>query len=200
MTEEQKPYDVSKLTSQHAADVGRITIFWNGLHDALGELFAEVVSPRGPRGREIALAAWQAVPNDQSKRLMLKAVCVAALGTDSEFIKEVTWAIDQINPLEDKRNNAVHSPYAVTLEGGELRIVPSMSSGSKRARKLHGKDLEAELTSYAEHIAGLTWFVFMLLNKSQLKTGDSSWPQRPPLRRTAQATDRKSRSPQTAPR
>ena len=175
----------NKLFESHAADVGRVALSWNTLHDALGELFAEVISPDG---RSVALAAWQAVQSDRSKRKMLDGVSVAALGSDAKFTQEVKWANGQLNALEDNRNDAVHSPYSVLIEDGALKVVPYVFAGSVRARKLQGKNLELELRSYSTNMDRLRDFARGLLGKSLSPASDPSWPERPKLPRLAQAT------------
>jgi hypothetical protein len=182
-------YDVGALSESHAAAVGSVAIIWNALHDALGSLFAEVVTPDS---RTIALAAWQAVSSDRSKRNMLHAACVAALDDDSKFTQEVKWINGQLNSLEDKRNDAVHAPYTITFEDGALKIIPDIFSGNVRAHKLHGKDLAIELRSYHARISALVGFTYLLLGWSRLEADDPSWPERPALPRPAHAQARKS--------
>lgn len=185
--------DLDLAWREHSELVGQVAMVWNLLHDLLGNLFAEVVAPDA---KEPALAAWQAVQNDRSKRAMLNAACSVALGTDSRFSDEVRWATGQMNSLEDKRNNAVHSPYTVgfILKGMKLipKVFPSVIAGNQRARNLLGRDLAIELKSYLENIGHLTGFVMLLAGKSRGHHEQYTWPERPSLPRPPQAMAQRS--------
>jgi len=118
MTEpiDQKIKWLAEIRKNHAADIGSIAIAWNGLHVVLGEIFVDVIAPDKKR---IVLAAWSAVPNDRSKRAMLESAAVMAFGRKSKFVIELKWALGKMNRLEDSRNDAVHTPYAISMGGDE---------------------------------------------------------------------------------
>ncbi|HZL58332.1 MAG TPA: hypothetical protein VFC38_01385 [Stellaceae bacterium] len=187
-TKKEVDYATSIL-QKHAAYIGRIAIEWNSLHHTLGELFVEVLAPDQ---QSAILAAWHAVPSDRSKRDMLKAAARAALSADSRFCDELEWACGQINALEDNRNNAIHSPYALLLENGDLKFVPNLFSGSSRARKLRDKNLQLEFESYAKNIHTINWWLKILRGLVEASAEDQAWPERPALPRTAQASGRRS--------
>ena len=180
--------DLSKIIDEHAADVGSVAIAWNELHSALGELFAEVVDRTG---RSMALAIWEAVSSDRSKRAMLLAACSVGLD-DCRFTKEVVWTAGQADDLENRRNNAIHAPYSLTIDDGALKMIPYVFGGNQRARNLHGRDLGVELESYWINIQHLSQFVRDLRGRSRLPADGLSWPEKPRLPRPAHSQARKS--------
>ena len=183
-----------KLLEKHAADVGMVALTWNALHEVLGELFVEAVDPNG---RSVVLAVWQAVTSDRSKRMMLNSALAKAFGEDAKFTKEIKWINDQLNNLEDKRNDAVHSPYILTIKDGAIKVIPYILAGNTRARKLQGKELALELQSYSSNLDRLKNFAFGLIGYSHRATDLPTWPQRPALPRPSQAMVGKSHNRQT---
>ncbi len=179
------------IRKSHAADIGHIALAWSSLHVQLGEIFAEIMDPEG---RSLGLAAWNAVPNDRSKRAMVLAVALQKFGQKkSKFVEELQWALGRANSLENNRNDAVHAPYAVTMDPEEgFKFVPYIWSGDSRAKSLQGRDLKAEFGSYIKNIGSLTSFVRDLGRMLSSPVPDPTWPERPALPRPAQAMARKS--------
>lgn len=180
------------LRAKHAAEIGRIAIEWNSLHDTLGKLFAEVVAPERPR---VAMAAWGAVASDRSKREMLRSAAIWQFREDeseAKWLGELEWLLGQINPLEDRRNNAVHAPYGFLIEEGAVKFTPFVWSGNPRAEKLRDKDLSMEFSSCADHIRLLIVYVRDLLIMRSEASRTCAWPERPRLPRPAQAQAKRS--------
>jgi hypothetical protein len=78
------------LLEAHAADVGRVALSWNDVHEALGELFSEIIALDG---RSVALAVWQTIPSDRGKRAVLYSASLIALGEESKFTQEIKWMV-----------------------------------------------------------------------------------------------------------
>ena len=187
MTEpiDQKIKWLAEIRKNHAADIGSIAIAWNGLHVVLGEIFVDVIAPDKKR---IVLAAWSAVPNDRSKRAMLESAAVMAFGRKSKFVIELKWALGKMNRLEDSRNDAVHTPYAISMGGDEgFQFIPYVWSESPRAKALWDRDLKLEFASYLKNIDSITKFARALGKMIHAPALDPAWPKRPSLPRPAQA-------------
>jgi hypothetical protein len=171
------------LFDKHAADIGRIAIAWNGLHVALGESFSLIVSPDS---RGLATVAWEAVSSDRSKRAMLEAAAREKFRDDSRWVQELRWALGQINALEDRRNDVIHTPFSITLDEGVFKFAALDFSKNPRALKLKNKDLAVEFRSYHENIGALTQFCLLLRRLIDVPKPSHMWPERPALPRPAQ--------------
>jgi hypothetical protein len=177
--------DAGKILEEHAADIGHIALEWNALHDALGDLFVNTIDPHS--GRTIVMAAWQSLGSDRSKRQMLERAAFKKLGAEDRLYQEIKWICGELSSLEDKRNDAVHTPFAVLVEGGAFKAVPALWTRSPRAQKVKGKDLKLELQSYRTNIQRLRLFAIRLIGFPALTTHGAAWPERPALPRPAKS-------------
>jgi hypothetical protein len=178
------------VLDDHARDIGYIVIAWNALHENLGKLFGAIVARIGTQA---ALAAWNALTNDRTQRYMLQAATSAGLPDKDPLRSEILWALGQITPLANNRNDALHAPYAVLFEEGRVRVVPSTSGGNKRATNLLGRDLGVELASYRNRIEALSDFVLALWMYFLTKDEGGTLPDRPQPPRSAHRPSKKAR-------
>jgi len=179
-----------KIFDDHAADIGHIALQWNALHDALGEIFCGIIESNS--GRMVVLAAWQSLASDRGKRQMLERAAFEKLGANDRLYQEIKWICGKLDSQEDKRNDAVHSPFGISMEEGGFRVVPVLWTVHPRAQKFKDKDIALELKSYRKNLQSLTAFARRLISFPALLAHGASWPERPSLPRPAQATARKS--------
>jgi hypothetical protein len=141
MSENIHPFE--KLFPPIAVELGKLVYAWNLLHEELGQLFECVIVPKRPG---CALAAWRALENDRSQRLMVEYAVKYAIDLRPEIVEDILWVLDKANKLSETRNNAIHSPYVVVTSPDPLgtRIAPLDFFGHPRAMKLAGKDLVTE--------------------------------------------------------
>src|SRR5690349_17271953 len=125
--------------------LGELALAWSGLQETLGLLFAAVVANNDGR---ISQAIWQSQNNDRSQRELLRFANEArAWPKDSKANDDIAFLLADIQSLQDKRNDAIHSPYilwyGIQDATGELRfkLEPRTFHGNVRANKLKDKDL-----------------------------------------------------------
>jgi hypothetical protein len=146
----------TRMLNKHARALGRVSLVWTELHETMASTFAALVSPDAPT---LAWAIWNSVNNDRTLRGMLKAAVLWRLPKEDVRCVELCWALDQMDSLENKRNDALHSPYTIVIEEGSLRLIPNYYRGNKRALNLADKDLAIELKSYEKNIWTITRYV-----------------------------------------
>jgi hypothetical protein len=85
------------------------------------------------------LAVWHALKVDRAQRDILEAAAREAriireyeTEIGKKLLAEIVWINGQANTIEDKRNDALHSP----LWGSGNQVAPLSGLGHKRARKL----------------------------------------------------------------
>jgi hypothetical protein len=156
---DEKP-TLPQVLARHAQALGLVSIAWTQAHEALASIFGMLLTPEMPTK---AWAAWHAVGNDRSQRAMLKALMAVMFAADDKRKVELDWVLDRLNSYEDKRNNALHSPYTIEQHpDGRLVFIPNHYGGNKRAKNLHGKELLTELKSYTDHLAKLSAYLGLI--------------------------------------
>jgi len=163
--------------------VGQVAFYWNELHEALGELFALIVTS----DRVVGMAVWYSTQNDRGQREMLRAALdVTPVDRWPRFpraIPDITEVLDKTQSLSDRRNDALHTPFSMTIssprEPGKphIAMAPSTHLGNPRAKKLRGKDLIAEFEFYARTAKALSEFVGAAI--VALTSSDQPWPDKP---------------------
>jgi hypothetical protein len=157
--------------TKHAADVGHVAIAWNNLQDTLCSIFAIIAMPDT---QPTAWAVWHAVRSDRNQRDMLEAAARTKLTVGSNLYKEIKWALGTLNGLEDDRNTAIHSPYGLIVEHGQLVTIPVWFTNNPRAAKLRDRDLAAELRSYKTNLDALNRFLMRI--EAQIRDPASAQP------------------------
>ena len=112
------PKKRQEAVDAYALAVGRLSIAWNYLHGALGDLFALVI------GGDVELVKkWRSVANDRALREMLRAVIKAA---NPERWKQTPTApadllavLKRADELSIVRNDAMHAPVMLHI-GAEI--------------------------------------------------------------------------------
>lgn len=192
---DEKP-TIPQVLARHAQALGLVSIAWTHLHEVLASIFGMLLTPDMPTK---AWATWHAVGNDRSQRAMLKALMAVMFRDDDKRKVELDWVLDRLNSYEDKRNNALHSPYTMEQHpDGTIDFIPNYYGGNKRAKNLHGKELLVELKSYSDHLSRLSAYLGLIQSSlpSPLRAVAPTAPaqlQRPSLPEPAHA------QPQTPP-
>jgi len=177
--------DDATVTYTHAAfrpyalALGQLALAWNGLHETLGVLFCSVM------GGGIAnqfLAVWHALKADRAQRdILLAAARTNIRGPQPvKFIKDIEWVCKQADALEDKRNDALHSPLWGYKRGAHTTILPMAGFGHVRATKLfEKKDLIKEFRWCRDSAIILRDFAEAI--DWALADYNRLWPERPSL-------------------
>lgn len=176
--------------------LGQIALAWNGLHTEMAVLFAAIM---GGGFSNQFFAVWHSIKNDRAQRDMLLAATksLADRKSDQEreaLIKAVTWICENANRVEDKRNDALHSPLWAYRRGlsGEAIVMPVTGLGHERAEKLAArKSLLAEFRwcrNAAIVIADYVWELDMFLTGRR-----NTWPETPSLPNRGETTEQKPR-------
>jgi hypothetical protein len=167
---------IGKAFAPYALEIGQLTRAWNALHDTLGEIFTQIVSPNNAN---VSRAIWYSILSDKTQRDILKAAYLAWGAIDAKTHPKAL--IKSVDNLGFKRNDAIHAPILVgkSMRTGEMFVSSDIFYGNPRAIKLHGKELLLELRWYRMSADVLKRFALSLW--FCLKRSDGSWPQRPLL-------------------
>ena len=120
--------------------IGQAAIAWNGLHEALRELFLVLMGDNDYLGDS---TVWHSLRSDRSQRQLIIGVVKSRheTGELSDQIRENIGALlKQCNTVADARDNVIHAP----LSSEKGRIVPDAKHGNPRASNLLNKDLLTE--------------------------------------------------------
>jgi hypothetical protein len=105
---------IEKAFAPYALEIGQLTRAWNALHDNLGQIFSQIVSPLN---NNISGAVWYSPTSDAAQRKMLKAAYLAWGAIDTKTHPhakdDIKWLIDEVQVLADQRNDAIHAPILV---------------------------------------------------------------------------------------
>jgi|SRR5580704_11853201 hypothetical protein len=171
-----------KAFAPYAIEIGQLARAWNALHDQLGQIFSQIVTPARPN---ISIAIWYSTPSDRTQRDMLKDAYLAVGAIDSKIHpkakEDIKWLIDQVQCLADRRNDAIHAPISIgrSVASGEMIIKPDIFYGNPRARKLYRKELLPELRWY--RMCAVVLKEFSVLIWLCLRRTDGAWPEKPQL-------------------
>ncbi|SRR6266849_7123036 len=138
--------DLDKRFEPYAVQLGWIAYSWNALHDALGSLFWALT---GSQNGNVPLAIWNSIPNDRTQRGVLRAVAQTVLAGKETELRAVLWLLAAADKFEDKRNDALHTPFTFQIDPNDTRLVSKSYSGHKRALKLKDKELLPEFDGMA---------------------------------------------------
>jgi hypothetical protein len=165
-----------------AIELGWIVYEWNRLHEALGELLADLIDQNRTR---IGFGVWYATTNERTQREMLRAA-IKAVDSYATIPKpqehaEILWLLDELTKLAGRRNTAVHSPLVLitNLDAGQVEIVPHYFFGNPRATELRDKSLPEEFKWYRDHLSKLALFAQQL--HYSLIFPEYTLPERPEL-------------------
>lgn len=158
--------------------VGRVTLQWSTLQEALAELFAEVVSPQN---HSIGLAIWNVLQSDRNQRDQLRAAVSEAFEESSTAAAEIAWVLDRINECATDRNRITHSPFTLRWNDGDPYVVTSTVTRNRRANQLAGRDLITEAAACHERLVKLSVYAVRLREALETDTPAAAWPPRPAI-------------------
>ena len=109
----------------------------------------------------------------------------------STAFEDVKWVIEKANnTMQDYRNDAIHAPCNLLIEGGEFQILPAAFFGHPRAKKLRGKALIKEFAWYELYADTLKFYARAVYVSVGQTPNPAAWPQRPLLPGLGQAESR----------
>lgn len=178
----------SRQYRPYVTAIGQIALAWNDLHEAIGVFFYSIIALADSDGK--IEAAFQAVDSDRTKRKMLKAgfsnLDPKERQLNPRAIEDVKWLCNQIDALEEARNNAIHSPLhsfdALPLPDLPKGVQPNYVYGNLRAAKLRDKDLLSEYRYVRDATIALRDFAHAIEESwNWTSRGVPTFPQRPQL-------------------
>jgi hypothetical protein len=167
--------ELDKRFEPYAIQLGWIAYSWNALHDSLGNIFWTLTAIRTG---DVPLAIWNAVPNDRTQRGILRAVADVTLREKPQVQKALHWLLAEADKFEDRRNDALHTPFTFNIGPQDSTLVSNSYKGHKRALKLKDKDLLDEFTWYGQSINMLTRYA-RSINFSLADPTNFAWPADP---------------------
>jgi hypothetical protein len=176
--------------------IGQIALAWSDLHEYLAFSFWSLMGG-GNSGKPIGI--WNSANFDRARREMLRKAAEAAspdeLVAHPKIKDDIIWMLNQLDELEQRRNDVVHSPLAqvrnmlAVLMGVVDPVVADVLLNNQRARNLAKRQLIPDFTWCRDTI--LIWRDFAASIDRALDGTGASWPDRPslpirPPRRTPQ--------------
>ncbi len=193
----------SKEYLPYVTAIGQLALAWNDLHEALGSLFVSIVSVDDPKIQ----AAWQSLQADRAKRGMLRAaireMSAEQVRLNPRAEDEMKWLLNQIDRLENERNNAIHSPLMSfshpVWRSGLTRerpdgIGPDDIRGNRLATNLRNKNLLIEYRAVRDEAIIFRDYVEAIeqyWNWSDKRL--TPWPEKPQLPNRGQKSRRRAR-------
>lgn len=166
----------------YAVEIGFIAKAWNRMHDKLGAIYSQIVSPHYTY---VSLKIWHSVPSDRMQRELLRiAYSTKGALNEGKFPQaeeSLKWLTAEIQKLADRRNNAIHSPFNVGVlpyENFEISVYPDIFHENPRAARLSGSDILSELRFYRECSEILLQYTTEIYYAFYL---GGSWPQKPKM-------------------
>jgi hypothetical protein len=167
----------------YIVSLGEVAHGWNHLQEEIGKLFCLVSDLSNSMGMSI----WHSSKSDRAQRDMLEGALSARI-SDEEWsekypkaVDDIRWLLCRVNGVADQRNDAIHAPCSLGIEGDELEIMPIVFFGNPRARKLCGKDILNEFGWYVKCAGTLKAFTREIESALMEPRGLYPWPERPHL-------------------
>jgi hypothetical protein len=164
----------------YALAVGRLSIAWNYLHGALGDVFALVSG-----GDDELVKKWRSIPNDSAQRQKLRTAINAANPDRWKQTRtapaDLLWILERTDDLSIVRNDAMHAPVMLHIGAEIVEVgVALHTTGDERERRLlaiaaSGRKLLDEFAKCEQDIDALS--VFVLWATAALAEPDrQEWP------------------------
>lgn len=177
--------EIRAAIESYHSQVGRVASEWNALQMTLGWIFERgVQSPK----KNILGAIWHSQQSDRNQRRMLRAAVEAGAFSDwpiplpKNAENDILWLIKEADELSGRRDEALHSPVALTNTGKraseEAQVISLWVTGNPLAVRLRGKKLIYELSLSEWRARRLTEYARAIW--SAIHVQSSSWPNRRP--------------------
>jgi hypothetical protein len=175
---------MQEAANAYALAVGRLSIAWNYLHGALGDLFALVIGGDA----ELVLAVWRSVRSDRTQREMLRAAIEAA---SLERWKQTPTApadllavLKRADELSIVRNDAMHAPVMLHIGAEIVEVGVAVPPRGKREWKLFnragkGRKLLEEFAKCERDVDVLSRFVRRSTRAPAEPVDRQEWPTLP---------------------
>jgi hypothetical protein len=164
----------------YIVSLGEVAHAWNHLQEEIGKLFCLVSG----LSNSVGMSIWHSIKSDRAQRDMLEGALSAR--SDEQWsekypkgVDDIRWLLDRVNVVADQRNNAIHAPCSLGIEGDELEIIPIVFFGNPRARKLRGKDILNEFVWYKKCADTLKAFTREIESALREPHAHYPWPDRP---------------------
>lgn len=154
-----------------ATDVGLVAMEWNSIHNRLSLIFAIVTG----LSYELAFAIWNSIPNDRIQRNILREATreVYKEKEHQKLKKKINRLLDKLDKESRNRDSSIHSPFALLLEDGDLKVIPNDMANNTLAKSLAGEsDVRSALNRmYGEFsdLNRLAWEIFANLPHAGIK-------------------------------
>jgi hypothetical protein len=158
------PKKRQEAVDAYALAVGRLSIAWNYLHGALGDLFALVIGGDA----ELVIAKWRSVKNDGVQRGKLRAAIEAESPErwrqTPTALADLLWVLERAGKLSDVRNDAVHAPVMLHIGGEIVEVNVTFQTMDEHERRLlaiveSGRKLLDEFAECQQDVSALSIFV-----------------------------------------
>jgi hypothetical protein len=163
--------------------LGKVAHAWNHLQEELGKLFCEITELSYAMGT----AVWHSSKSDRAQRDMLEAALFVR-ASDEEWaenfpkaVDDIRWLLHRTNGVADQRNDAIHAPCSLGIDGHELEIMPIVFFGNPRAKKLRGKDIMSEFAWYEKSADTLKAFTREIESALMEPRAPYPWPEKPQM-------------------
>jgi len=163
---------------EYVTALGRVAHSWNHLHEALGSLFAFVLS----KPIKTVAPIWYSTNNDRAQREMLRAAIAKSEVLNDSQRKDIIWLLNATDRLANQRNSAIHAPCSFAIHEPTQTIVlhAHFYHGNPRADDLLGKDILKEFAWYRARSETLKQFSHGI-GASLNVYSRRPWPERPKL-------------------
>lgn len=173
--------DLNAAFAPYIEAAGEVVNAWNRLQEALKGVFAAITK----MPRDMAYAIWHSSRSDSSQREMLRAA-IAATSDDEPWMarlpdakRDLMLLLQKAGKTGQTRNDAIHAPISLALDGGKLVVIPVYFNGNPRAENLKDKDIISEFNRCRDEAYILKEFA----DKAQTAINFPSyaWPDKPAL-------------------
>jgi hypothetical protein len=134
-----------------ALEIGHLARVWNNLHEEMGKIFCQMISPVSI---SLPLAVWHSPTSDRVQRGLLSSA-LGPWAVDNPKVsalvkKGIKWIIDETEKLSGKRNDALHVPLNILMNTSTFvfRVEPAYFYGHPMAERLKNKDVQTEFKLY----------------------------------------------------
>jgi hypothetical protein len=147
-----------KSFQPYVTAIGQAAVAWNGLHEALRDIFWALTGANRATGSTI----WYSIRSDRGQRGLIRAIAKLNKETgdmSAVVFKRVEWLLGECENLANKRDEVIHAPLISTAKDG---IYPNAYTGNPIAKRLLNKELLSEFRWCRDTGMALTDFAMKL--------------------------------------
>ena len=173
--------DLEAAFAPYIRAAGEVVNAWNRLQETLKDVFAAITK----MPRDMAYAIWHSSRSDSTQRDMLRAA-IAATDNNEPWVVRLPTAksdlmllLQKAGKISEVRNDDIHAPVSLALDGGKLIIIPFYFNGNPRAKNLQNKDVVAEFGRCRDEAYILKEFAEKA--ERSINFPSYAWPDKPAL-------------------